>query len=108
VATAIRFGLEKGGVHVAHIRFSKASANARNPGLQRKPDDRWTLPLCPYEHRLQHSTSEPAYWADLGVDPHELASALWEISPDVLAMTERLRAEVLQVRSIVQDYRGRL
>jgi len=82
VATAIRFGIERRGVHVAHIRFSNASAGARNPGLQRKPDDRWTLPLCPEEHRLQHAMNEAEFWRELNIDPHALAAALWAVSPD--------------------------
>ena len=61
IATAVRHGVERYGVHVAHLRFSEARHGARNPGLQRKPDDRWTLPLCPEEHRLQHTMSESAY-----------------------------------------------
>jgi hypothetical protein len=99
VATAVRCGLEIKGVHVAHIRFSKASAGVRNPGLQRKPDDRWTAPLCPNEHRLQHSMNEQAYWAELNVDPHRLAAALWEASPDPQAMLDQLRAEVARARA---------
>ncbi len=86
VATAIRHGIECYGVHVAHIRFSQHYAGARNPGLQRKPDDRWVLPLCAHEHRLQHSMGERDYWAELGVDPHALAAALFDASPDIAEM----------------------
>ena len=81
IATSIRAGVELYGVHVAHLRFSNAAAGARNPGLQRKPDDRWVLPLSPMEHRRQHAIGEQTYWTELGVDPHAIATALWTASP---------------------------
>ncbi len=81
LATALRYGLEKGGVQVAHLRFSSAAHGKFNPGLQRKPHDRWTLPPSPAEHRRQHAGSEIDYWEELGVDPHKIAKALWEESP---------------------------
>jgi hypothetical protein len=90
VATLRRHGVLSFGVHVAHLRFSNAAAGARNPGLQRKPDDRWTLPLSPCEHRLQHQMGEADYWSNLGLDPHQLAQALYEHSPDLDAMLEVL------------------
>ena len=99
IATAIRHGVERQGVHVAHLRFSNAASGARNPGLQRKPDDRWTLPLCPEEHRLQHTMNESAYWAELGIDPHALARALWDVSPDEEEMIAQLKAAVNEVKA---------
>jgi hypothetical protein len=94
VATAVRFGVEIYGVHVAHLRYSAARYKAVNPGLQRKPDDRWCLPLCPHEHRVQHSMSEAGYWEELGIDPHNLAGLLWAVSPDQRAMLSVLRHAV--------------
>ena len=91
-ATFLRERVEIYGVHVAHVRFSNAAAGARNPGLQRKPDDRWTLPLAPNEHRRQHATGEASYWAELGADPHWIATELWKVSPDVMAMRNALIA----------------
>lgn len=95
VATLARYGVEATGVHVAHLRFSCAGFGAVNPGLQRKPDDRWCLPLSPAEHRLQHSMGEARYWAELGLDPHHLARALWALSPNREAMRMELMALVL-------------
>jgi hypothetical protein len=92
LATALRYGLEKGGVQVAHLRFSSASHGKVNPGLQRKPHDRWTLPLCAAEHRRQHAGSEVAYWEGLGVDPHQIAKALWDVSPNEAQMRAVLRS----------------
>lgn len=90
VATAIRFGILDQRVQVAHLRYSSARHGARNPGLQRKPDDRWCLPLAPHEHRLQHSKGEAVYWAELGIDPHTLASQLWDASPCLQEMKQAL------------------
>lgn len=92
LATYVRTGREVGGVHVAHVRASSASAGAPNPGLQRKPDDCWTVPLSPLEHRRQHAVGERAYWSELGLDPHQVARALFEVSPDLDAMRQALRA----------------
>ena len=92
IATYLRHGVEMRGVHVAHLRYSNASAGARNPGLQRKPDDRWTLPLSPPEHRMQHAMSEVAYWRELGCDPHSLATELYLVSPMVEEMERVLRS----------------
>lgn len=92
VATYVRSGVELYGVHVAHLRFSNAAAGAANPGLQRKPDDRWTLPLSPNEHRRQHAMGEAAYWAELSIIPHQLATDLWAASPDLELMSEILRS----------------
>ena len=91
LATYRRHGLLRFGVHVAHLRFSSAHHGAVNPGLQRKPDDCWTLPLCPEEHRLQHSMGEAAYWAELKLDPHAIATALHQASPDPVAMTDVIK-----------------
>jgi hypothetical protein len=91
IATFIRHGMEVYGVHVAHLRFSSHRDSATNPGLQRKPDDRWVLPLSPNEHRLQHSMGERAYWEALGVDPHNTAKALSEASPNFEDMRGVLR-----------------
>ena len=99
LATAIRTGLELGGVHVAHVRASSASAGATNPGLQRKPDDCWTVPLSPREHRRQHAVGERAYWTELGVDPHSVARRLFDVSPDLELMREVLRAAYHQPTS---------
>jgi hypothetical protein len=93
-ATLRRVGVLIYGVHVAHVRFSNASAGATNPGLQRKPDDRWTIPLSPDEHRLQHRQGENAYWAELALDPHQLAIELYAQSPNQADMLSALIAQV--------------
>jgi hypothetical protein len=93
-----RDGIEVYGVQVAHLRFSNAAIGARSPGLQRKPDDRWTLPLLPSEHRLQHQSGEREYWARVGLDPHTVARAIWEVSPNLDAMLAVIRAISAEVK----------
>lgn len=79
LATKIRTGLEVHGVQVCHVRFALAVAGWENPGLQRKPSDARTLPLSPDEHRLQHSMSEIAFYAELGLAPAEVAALCGEL-----------------------------
>jgi hypothetical protein len=53
-------------VEVAHIRYASALFGKPEAGMQAKPDDLWTLPLCPGHHRLgkdaQHSGGERDWW----------------------------------------------
>ena len=54
------------------------------------PSDRYTVPLCAICHlQHQHVVGELTFWAELGIDPLDLAFALWEKSGD-LAAGERL------------------
>ena len=72
-----RFNVEAAHVRMASAKYGKAS------GMQQKPHDMWTVPLCDYHHRLgpvgvcQHKGSEAVFWATAGIDPFELAIALW-------------------------------
>lgn len=64
-------------VHVAHVRFSDAAAGWKNPGLQCKPGDDRTTPLCPDHHiRDQHAGEERAFWERLGIWPPDLCADL--------------------------------
>lgn len=74
-------------VEAAHIRYSDAAWGKVNPGIGRRPDDRWTVPLCARIHRddprlSQHSMNERSFWDSHFIDPLKLASALYEISGD--------------------------
>lgn len=48
----------------------------RPTGMGERPDDRRSLPLCGRCHRNQHKRGEGLFWAGVGIDPHELISAL--------------------------------
>lgn len=66
----------------AHIRFSDAAAGAVNPGMQRRPCDSKTVPLCdPGCHKeapgSQHDGNEREFWERVGLDPRVIAARLW-------------------------------
>lgn len=65
-----------GPIEAAHLRYSDADRRRINPGLQRKPSDRLTTPLCRTHHALQHGGAERVFWEIVGIDPGELCAAL--------------------------------
>lgn len=67
----------------AHVRYADPEYDKRYTGMREKPDDKWTLPLCPVLHRLstnsQHQHNEREWWARLGIaDPLAICAELWE------------------------------
>lgn len=66
----------------AHVRMSNIKFAKVQAGIGAKPDDRWTVPLCSYHHREQHSTGERDFWKWACVDPCVLALALWGATGD--------------------------
>lgn len=72
----------KHGVEAAHVSFASPWHGHYGRGRQSKAPDRFALPLCPEAHRDQHATNERAWWAARGIDPHDLANALWGIYSD--------------------------
>lgn len=77
VAGAVQGGCE-GPVQAAHLRFSDASRGRFNAGMQAKPSDKWCTPLCAQHHlNGQHLSAEKLWWERLGVDPGDLAEALY-------------------------------
>jgi hypothetical protein len=70
-------------VEAAHIRFGDLSRGKRGVGISEKPDDKWTVPLAPLQHRDQHAHGdERAWWEARGIDPIAVALALWGASGD--------------------------
>lgn len=71
-----------GPIEAAHVRFSDASTGRRNPGMQSKPSDRLSVPLCTNHHRAapnsQHSMNESRFWAILQINPSMLMRDLSE------------------------------
>jgi hypothetical protein len=65
----------------AHIRFACAAIDKPATGMQAKPDDKYSCPLCPYHHRIgvdsQHANNEREWWERTGLNPFEIASRLW-------------------------------
>lgn len=68
----------------AHIRMGCIAIGKEPTGMQEKPHDKWTVPLCPYHHRIgagsQHSMGEADFWSLAGINPFLIAAALWKES----------------------------
>ena len=69
-------------VEAAHIRYADPVYGKREVGGAEKPDDRWTVPLCPEKHREQHDMNERAFWLIHKIDPLRVALALHAVSGD--------------------------
>lgn len=65
-----------------HIRSGSPVHRKKRTGGQQKPDDCWTLPMTPEEHRAQHSENELSFYRRHGIEPFELALKLYESSGD--------------------------
>ncbi|MGY3609897.1 MULTISPECIES: DUF968 domain-containing protein [unclassified Bradyrhizobium] len=66
----------------AHIRMGCIAIGKDQTGMQQKPDDKWTVPLCNYHHQsgtlAQHKIGEERFWREVhGIDPFRLAAKLW-------------------------------
>lgn len=57
----------------AHIRSGSIHYGKEYPGLQRKPDDSWCVPLARACHIRQHDYGELQFWEASGKDPFYLA-----------------------------------
>ena len=62
------------------------------PGLTILPSDRYFVPLCgpamvwqACRHSHKHNRGAARFWAELGIDPVDLAFQLWRVSGDVTA-----------------------
>jgi hypothetical protein len=64
----------------AHLRMANLAIGKEFTGRV-KPDDKYTVPLCPYHHRTgidcQHNSNEREWWALRGIDPWKIAASLW-------------------------------
>lgn len=68
-------------IEAAHIRMPCPARGKEPTGMQQKPDDKWTVPLCAYHHRTgtlaQHKIGEQEFWTLRGIDPFAIALDLW-------------------------------
>lgn len=86
------------GVEACHIRMGDPRHRKPRTGAGRKPDDAWTLPMTPDEHRAQHSMNERAFWTQHGVDdPCALALALFQNSGDQEEAERLIRAHLRSI-----------
>lgn len=74
----------------AHIRYGNMRLGKFHTGMQEKPSDMWTLPLCATCHRTgqsaQHSMNERAFWKMHNIDPLDVAMRLFACNTDAAAM----------------------
>ena len=70
------------GPDAAHIRAASPIHGKQESGLQRKPGDKWVVPLCQAHHDEQHQGNELLFWAKHGIDPFTLALALYGATGD--------------------------
>lgn len=73
----------------AHIRYASA-AFGKASAMQKKPEDRFAVPLCAGCHRLdkgaQHTRAERAFWEEIGMNPLIVARDLYAQRGDLVAM----------------------
>lgn len=82
-------GICAGPVEAAHLRFSDAGAGRLNPGLQQKPDDRLTTPLCQY----RSSAPWPPSHCPTFATKHRSRLALAEVTVSVAVPAQHGGAE---------------
>jgi hypothetical protein len=69
-------------VEAAHIRMACPARGKQPTGMQEKPDDKWSTPLCNYHHQsgilAQHKIGEQTFWFEVhGRNPFDIAARLW-------------------------------
>jgi hypothetical protein len=82
----------KYGVDPAHIRYGDPFYGKPDTGIGQKPHDRWTVPLHREVHIEQHENNEREWWNEIGIDPLQVASALWANTGDIEAAELTLSA----------------
>lgn len=65
----------------AHLRMDNLAIGKELTGKGEKPSDKFTVPLCPYHHRIgvdcQHNSNEQEWWERTGINPWAIAASLW-------------------------------
>jgi hypothetical protein len=71
----------EGETQAAHVRFADAAYGKEEPGMGKKPDDWWVVPLCAYCHTHQHNHGERDWWYQINeIDPLPICQALWDVT----------------------------
>src|SRR5688500_2904516 len=77
---------KRGDIHAAHLRAASLQFGKLAVGINEKPDDSWTTPLCGEHHlfgeEAQHQGRELDFWSRHGINPFALSLALWRASGD--------------------------
>jgi hypothetical protein len=69
----------------AHVRRQSA-AHGKRGGTQKKPADKWALPLCNDHHVEQHQVGELKFWYDLNIDPLLVCTRLYAARGNLVIM----------------------
>ncbi|WP_150523995.1 hypothetical protein [Roseibium sediminis] len=85
------------GCEACHVRYGDPKHRKRRTPMGRKPDDAWTVPMTPEEHRLQHGGNEQAFWQGVGIDPLEVATQLYANSGNI-EVGRKIISEAQKVR----------
>lgn len=88
-------------VEAAHISFLAPEYGKLGRGKGAKESDRWAIPLCAEEHRLQHTMNEQDYWASRGINPCVVALALRGAYPNsglALIVIQNIKLEPVERR----------
>lgn len=72
--------LSRAKTQAAHIRSASLVYGKRGTGVGEKSSDRFCNPLCPEHHAEQHRGNELAFWQSYGIDPFQVATALYACS----------------------------
>lgn len=96
----IKCGLEPCG-EAAHVRLTSAAFHKRG-GMQRKPEDRWALPLDRGCHQTDpdalHRRGEYLFWAELGLNPLLICERLYRQRGDLVAMRAVILSAIAERR----------
>lgn len=76
---------------VSHVRMGSFKDGKANPGIGKRPSDRWCVPQLHAHHMLMHATGERTFWEAHGIDVIEVAKALYAASPDLEKMQDIVR-----------------
>ncbi|CAD7023310.1 hypothetical protein REJC140_00163 [Pseudorhizobium endolithicum] len=76
------------GCEACHIRYGDPMYRKKHTGKAQKPDDAWTIPLTPDEHRDQHASNEREWWLAQGIDPLRIALQLYAVTGNTEAATK--------------------
>lgn len=74
-----------------HIRYGDPMYRKKRTGKGQKPDDCWSVPMTPDEHREQHAGNEVNFWNRRRIDPLAIAQKLYAVSGDTEAALEIIR-----------------
>lgn len=87
------------GCEACHIRYGDPVYRKKHTGMAQKPDDCWTLPMTPDEHRSQHGGNEQEWWVEHGIDPLHLSQAIYAVTGNRDAAIKIIRAGIERAKS---------